>query len=77
VLRQSGEVAHAIEAGLIGEDHVLGEIGEVMAGTKEGRLTAEEVTIYKSLGAIVQDLTSGWYVYRRAVEEGLGTDAAF
>lgn len=77
VLRQSGEVAHAIEAGLIGEDHVLGEIGEVMAGTKAGRLSDADVTIYKSLGAIVQDLASGWFIYRRAVEEGLGTDAAF
>jgi len=77
VLRQSGEVVHAIEAGLIGEGHVLGEIGEVMAGAKAGRLTAEDVTIYKSLGAIVQDLASGWYVYRRAMQDGLGTDASF
>jgi ornithine cyclodeaminase/alanine dehydrogenase-like protein (mu-crystallin family) len=77
VLRQGAEVLRAIAAGLIGEDHVLGEIGEVMDGSKPGRLSAADVTIYKSLGAIVQDLASGWFIYRQAVELGLGTEAAF
>jgi ornithine cyclodeaminase len=77
VLRQGAEVLHAIAAGLIGEDHVLGEIGQVMAGELAGRLSPKDVTIYKSLGAIVQDLFSGWYVYRRALEEGAGTRAGF
>jgi len=77
VLRQGAEIRHAIAAGLIGEDHVLGEIGEVMAGSLAGRLGETDVTIYKSLGAIVQDLAAGWFVYRRAVETGLGTEASF
>jgi len=77
VLRQGGEVLHAIAAGLIGEDHVLGEIGEVMAGDKRGRVGPSDVTLYKSLGAIVQDLAAGWFVYRQAVELGLGTIASF
>ncbi len=77
VLRQGAEVLHAIEARLIGEDHVLGEIGEVMSGAKPGRLGEADVTIYKSLGAIVQDLAAGWFIYRKAVEEGLGTEAPF
>lgn len=77
VLEQGAEVRHAIAGGLIGEAHVLGEIGEIMAGTKPGRLTANDVTIYKSLGAIVQDLAAGWFAYRRAVELELGVEAAF
>ncbi len=77
VLRQGAEVLHAIEAGLIGEDHVLGEIGEVMADLKPGRLTEADVTIYKSLGAIVQDLYAAAYVARTAAEQGLGAEAAF
>jgi ornithine cyclodeaminase len=77
VLRQGAEVLHAIQSGLVGEDHVLGEIGEVFAGLKPGRLTASDVTIYKSLGAIVQDLFSGWFVYRAACEQNLGVDAPF
>jgi ornithine cyclodeaminase/alanine dehydrogenase-like protein (mu-crystallin family) len=77
VLRQGAEVLHAIQAGLIGEDHVLGEIGEVMSGRTPGRLSPADVTAYKSLGAIVQDLVSGWQVYQRAMEKGAGVRAAF
>jgi ornithine cyclodeaminase len=77
VLRQGAEVRHAIAAGLIGEDHVLGEIGEVMSGAKAGRTDPNDVTLYKSLGAIVQDLYAGWLIYRLALEQGLGTDAPF
>jgi ornithine cyclodeaminase len=77
VLRQGAEVLHAIEAGLIGEDHVLGEIGQVMSGAIPGRQSDADVTAYKSLGAIVQDLVSGWFVYGRALEEGVGTRASF
>jgi ornithine cyclodeaminase/alanine dehydrogenase-like protein (mu-crystallin family) len=76
-LRQGAEVRHAIAAGMIGEDHVLGEIGEVMAGAKAGRLTPKDVTLYKSLGAIVQDLYAGWFIYGLAAAQGLGVDAAF
>jgi ornithine cyclodeaminase/alanine dehydrogenase-like protein (mu-crystallin family) len=77
VLRQGAEVLHAKAAGLIGDDHVVGEIGEVMAGTKAGRRSAAEVTIYKSLGSIVQDLASGWFIYGKAREIGAGVEAAF
>ena len=77
VLRQGAEVRHAIAAGLIGEAHVLGEIGEVMSGAKAGRQAPGDVTIYKSLGAIVQDLYAGWFVLGRAAEMGLGAEASF
>ena len=76
-LRQGAEILHAKAAGLIGDDHVLGEIGEVMAGTRPGRRAADEVTIYKSLGSVVQDLASGWFLYGRAREIGAGVEAPF
>jgi ornithine cyclodeaminase/alanine dehydrogenase-like protein (mu-crystallin family) len=77
VLRQGAEFLHAKAAGLVGDDHVLGEIGEVMAGTLPGRRSPAEVTIYKSLGSIVQDLASGWLIYNRALETDAGTLAPF
>jgi len=73
VLAQGGEVIDAIAAGRIGEAHVLGEIGEVIAGKTPGRLRDSDITLYKSLGAIVQDLVSGWHVYTRARAQGRGT----
>jgi ornithine cyclodeaminase/alanine dehydrogenase-like protein (mu-crystallin family) len=62
-LRQGAEFAKAREAGLIGEDHLLGEIGEVLAGTIAGRRSADEITVYKSIGHIVQDLSTAWALY--------------
>jgi ornithine cyclodeaminase len=63
VLAQGAEFLHAKAAGLISDDHIVGEIGQVLAGTIEGRRTDSEITAYKSLGHIVQDLASAWALY--------------
>jgi ornithine cyclodeaminase len=55
-LSQAGELRHAIEHGFIQESHVVGEIGEVLSGTVEGRTDASTITLYKSLGHVAQDL---------------------
>jgi ornithine cyclodeaminase/alanine dehydrogenase-like protein (mu-crystallin family) len=41
----------------------VAEIGEVLAGKIEGRRSEDEITVYKSLGHIVQDLASAWALY--------------
>ncbi|HEY0314556.1 MAG TPA: ornithine cyclodeaminase family protein [Allosphingosinicella sp.] len=77
VRRQGAEFLKALEEGVIGEDHLLGEVGEVFAGTLRGRTSRDDVTAYKSLGSIVQDLAAGWYLVERARAEGWGTSVAF
>ncbi|WEK02606.1 MAG: ornithine cyclodeaminase family protein [Candidatus Sphingomonas phytovorans] len=63
VLAQGAEFLKAKAAGLIGDEHIVAEIGEVLAGRVEGRRSAEEITAYKSLGHVVQDLASVWALY--------------
>jgi ornithine cyclodeaminase len=63
VLRQGAEFLRAKEAGLIGDDHIVAEIGQVLSGEIEGRRSPNEITVYKSLGHIVQDLASAWVLY--------------
>jgi ornithine cyclodeaminase/alanine dehydrogenase-like protein (mu-crystallin family) len=63
VLQQGAEFLRAKQAGLIDDSHILAEIGEVLAGKAEGRRSTDEITIYKSLGHIVQDLASAWWLY--------------
>ena len=63
VLNQGAEFLRAKVAGLIGNDHIVGEIGQVLAGDIEGRRSPEEITVYKSLGHIVQDLACAWALY--------------
>jgi len=66
VLQQGGEFLRAKAAGLVGDDHIVAEIGQVLAGEIEGRRSPEEITVYKSLGHVVQDLASGWALYSEA-----------
>lgn len=66
VLQQGGEFLRAKNAGLIADDHIVAEIGEVLAGDIEGRRSADEITVYKSLGHVVQDLASAWALYSEA-----------
>ncbi|MCG9917485.1 MAG: ornithine cyclodeaminase family protein [Phenylobacterium sp.] len=58
VLAQGAEVLAAKAAGLIDDSHVVGEIGEVLDGRLEGRQSTAQITVYKSLGHVVQDLAS-------------------
>jgi ornithine cyclodeaminase len=69
VLAQGAEFLRAKELGLASDDDVGPDIGHVLAGTAPGRTDAREVTVYKSLGSIVQDLACAAWL-RRAVAEG-------
>jgi ornithine cyclodeaminase/alanine dehydrogenase-like protein (mu-crystallin family) len=66
VLQQGAEFLRAKAAGLVGDEHIVAEIGQVLSGEVEGRRSAEEITIYKSLGHVVQDLASAWAIYSQA-----------
>ena len=63
VLQQGAEFLRAKAAGLINDDHIAGEIGQVLAGDVPGRRSDDEITVYKSLGHVVQDLASAWALY--------------
>ncbi len=66
VLEQGAEFLRAKAAGLIGDEHVVAEIGQVLAGEIDGRRSADEITVYKSLGHVVQDLATAWALYSEA-----------
>ena len=65
VLAQGAEVLAAKAAGLIDDAHVVGEIGEVFDGRLAGRQSPDQITAYKSLGHIVQDLASAQALMER------------
>ena len=48
------------------------EVGEVLAGTKPGRTSDRDITIYKSTGHAVEDAATASLVYARALAEGVG-----
>jgi ornithine cyclodeaminase/alanine dehydrogenase-like protein (mu-crystallin family) len=67
-----GELHHAMEAGLIAEDHPIDELGELTAGRKPGRSREEEITVCDLTGVGVQDTAIALLACRKAEEEGLG-----
>jgi alanine dehydrogenase len=50
------------------------ELGEVLAGTRDGRTSPEQITVYKSMGHAVEDASAAGLVYSRALELGVGTE---
>lgn len=59
--------------GAIADDHIVAELGEVLAGTAQGRRDANEITLFKSLGLAVEDIAAVRHVYTRAAADGAGT----
>jgi ornithine cyclodeaminase len=71
-LNESGDYLFAMREGAIGPEHIRAEIGEVLLGTKTGRASPDEITLFKSLGLAVEDLAAADYVYHQAQAQGLG-----
>lgn len=71
---QAGELLNAIDAGLVTENHITGEIGELLMGQCPGRANYDEITLYKSLGVAAQDLAAGNQIFENAQRDTLGVD---
>jgi ornithine cyclodeaminase len=71
-LAESGDVVLGIQEGRFTAEHIVAEIGELVNGTT-GRQSDTEVTVFKSLGLAVEDVTAADLAYRRAITRGVGT----
>jgi alanine dehydrogenase len=67
-----GDLHHAIEAGAVTRSDVYAELGEIVAGRKPGRTSAEEIIIFDSTGTALQDVAAAAVVYERALRAGVG-----
>ena len=54
------------------DDHLRGELGDVLIGKTPGRQSPGEITLFKSLGLAIEDIAAADHIYRRAVAEGAG-----
>jgi ornithine cyclodeaminase len=77
-LVESGDVVMGIQEGRFGADHIVAELGELIADpSRDGRRSDTEITIFKSLGLAVEDVTAAELAYRRAAERGIGQQLEF
>ena len=72
-----GECQHAFRAGVITEASFRASIGEVIAGLREGRRSASEITLFDGTGVALQDLVVAELAVRTAAERNVGTFVAY
>lgn len=63
VLLHGAEFLRAKATGAVTDAHVAAEIGEILSGARDGRLSADDITLYKSLGHAVQDIAVAAWLY--------------
>jgi len=68
----SGEINVPISRGIIRRDDIYGELGEIVAGIKCGRVSDNEITLFDSTGLAIQDVIIAWHVYEEAKKRGIG-----
>ena len=67
-----GETRNALIAGVITEENIYAEIGQIIEGEKKGRESDDEITIYDTVGLGIQDNVTAMRVYEIAKERNLG-----
>lgn len=71
---ESGDVLLGIQERLFTASHIVGELGELIAGAIEGRRSPRDVTIFKSLGLAVEDVVAAQLAYQRAMTRDVGRE---
>ena len=72
-MKEAGDILIPISEKAIPADHVYAELGEILVGRKQGRSNDDEVTLFKSQGLAIQDVSTALAVFRKAEEKGMGT----
>lgn len=72
----SNDIRTPIDEGLITPEHIHAELGELVSGARPGRTTADQLTVYKSVGVAAQDVAAASLVIAAARAAGVGTEVA-
>jgi ornithine cyclodeaminase/alanine dehydrogenase-like protein (mu-crystallin family) len=71
-----GDLHHALEAGAMTRESVHAELAELVGGSKPGRRSPDEITIFDSTGTALEDVAAAAVVYEKAVERDVGLGVA-
>jgi ornithine cyclodeaminase len=69
VLNEAGDFLIPKKEGAFGDEHIVAEIGDVFAGKAAGRRSADEITLFKSLGLAIEDVASADHIARKAEKD--------
>lgn len=74
---EAGDLIIPAEAGEWGWDKVAGDLGDVVTGKVPGRTSRDQITLFKSVGLAIQDMSAARVVFDEAVKRGIGTEFQF
>ncbi len=73
-LQEAGDLLMPIADGLVTPQRLSDELGEVVNGSKPGRISPDQITVYKSVGIAIQDMAVAHLVYQKALSAKVGTE---
>jgi ornithine cyclodeaminase len=76
-VNEAGDFLFPKKEGAIGDDHIRGEIGEILLDRIGGRASSEEITLFKSLGLAVEDVACAHYIYQKLLKQNEGVWVEF
>lgn len=76
-VEEAGDYLIPLSEGKIQNDHIRGELAEVLAHKVTGRTSKDEITLFKSLGLALEDLAAAHYLYEKATAKGPGSYVEF
>lgn len=71
-MEEAGDLLIPMSKGLITEESIHADLGQILTGRRPGRTDDKEITMFKSVGVALQDVAAAAWAYRRAEELGLG-----
>lgn len=71
-LSEAGDIIIPIKTGAISEKHIRAELGELIVGSKSGRASRHDITLFKSVGLGIQDCSASFLAYTKALKLGVG-----
>lgn len=67
-MKEAGDIVQPLASGVLKAEDIIGDLHELARGQKPGRQNASEITLFKSVGAALEDLAAGIAVYERLGE---------
>ena len=77
VMQDAGSFLAAVDDGVVTEDDIHAELGEVLVGDAPGRESPEDITVFDSGGTAIETVAAGKMLYDRAVDAGVGEEVEF
>jgi ornithine cyclodeaminase len=71
-LNEAGDFLFPQKEGVIDDAHILGEIGDILLGSVNGRQSSNDITLFKSLGLAVEDVAAAHFIYQKLSNQGAG-----